>query len=110
MDFSDTPQEAEFRAEVRAFLDANAEPISESNTTLSFDSVAEHVDSAKAWQKKKYDAGLAAITWPEAFGDARYRRCSKSFTNRKRKSTGPARRFRNRTRDVYPNPDETRGP
>ena len=68
MDFSDTPQEAEFRAEVRAFLDANAEPISESNTTLSFDSVAEHVASAKAWQKKKYDAGLAAITWPEAFG------------------------------------------
>ena len=68
MDFTDTKEEAEFRAEVREFLAANAEPKSADNAALPALDVPEHVARAKTWQRKKYDAGLAAITWPEAFG------------------------------------------
>ncbi len=80
MDFKDSPEEAAFRAEVRAWLDANARRLgdeehrsggvsdllgahtTEDETTL--------VANAKVWQKKLYDAGWAGITWPKAFGGA----------------------------------------
>ncbi len=68
MDFSDTPEEAAFREEVRAFLSANAEPKTETNKSLPVLDVAGSVARGKAFQRKKYEAGLAAITWPEAFG------------------------------------------
>lgn len=73
MDFSDTREEAAFRAEVRAWIDANApkhlkphlERSGFGNTnTGPFDGLAE----AKAWQKKKADAGWACLTWPKEFG------------------------------------------
>lgn len=68
MDFSDTPEEAAFRAEVRAFLAANAERKSATSAALPTVDVTESVARAKRWQKMKHEAGLAAITWPEAFG------------------------------------------
>jgi alkylation response protein AidB-like acyl-CoA dehydrogenase len=68
MDFSDTSEEAEFRAEVRAFLSANAEPKSTDKAALPAADVPEHVARAKAWQLKKHEAGLAALNWPESFG------------------------------------------
>ena len=68
MDFSDTEEEAQFREEVRQFLAANAELKSAANAALPAVDVPEHVARAKAWQRQKYDAGFAAITWPEAFG------------------------------------------
>ncbi len=70
MDFNDTPEEAAFRAEVREFLEANAER--KSNRPVSVDRArrdpATLVKTAKAWQAKKAAAGFAAITWPEAYG------------------------------------------
>lgn len=60
MDFNDTPEEAEFRAEVRAFLEEHGEKY---RTRDSFSRV-----NAKEWQAIKADAGYAAITWPERFG------------------------------------------
>ncbi len=73
MDFSDTPQEAEFRAEVRAWIDNNApkylEPFLSKSTfgnmnTGSYDAMEE----SKKWQKKKAEAGWACIQWPKEFG------------------------------------------
>jgi len=72
MDFNDTPQEAAFRAEARAWLDANAERLAPGETKrnalaesrLSDDEIAQ----AKAWQKKKAEAGWACITWPREYG------------------------------------------
>ncbi|MBN8890322.1 MAG: acyl-CoA dehydrogenase [Rhodospirillales bacterium 70-18] len=69
MDFDDTQAEAAFRAEVRAFLAANARPKAGTRPT----SRAQHVDAAfiaraKDWQARKAAAGLAAITWPKAWG------------------------------------------
>jgi alkylation response protein AidB-like acyl-CoA dehydrogenase len=68
MDFNDTPEEAEFRAEARAFLTANAEakepgkifPVRYGQDGL--------LDVAKPWQAKKFDAGLAGITVPKEYG------------------------------------------
>jgi alkylation response protein AidB-like acyl-CoA dehydrogenase len=69
MDFNDTPQEAAFRAEARAFLEANAEPKSQARPVLRTGGVtAEDVQRCKAWQAKKANAGFAGLTWPRRFG------------------------------------------
>ncbi|HMU89917.1 MAG TPA: acyl-CoA dehydrogenase family protein [Pseudomonadales bacterium] len=72
MDFNDTPQEAAFRAEARAWLDQNAvlkDPKkSERYGMFSENESKEMVKQAQAWQAKKYDAGWACITWPKQYG------------------------------------------
>jgi alkylation response protein AidB-like acyl-CoA dehydrogenase len=69
MDFNDTPGEAAFRVEARAFLSANAEPKSKARPVLRLgDLGADAVARCKAWQAKKADAGFAGITWPKQFG------------------------------------------
>lgn len=71
MDFNDTPEEAKFRAEVRAWLSANAELRGADDN--SGGALGERVDdatiaAAKAWQKKKFDAGWACLRWPKQYG------------------------------------------
>ncbi len=72
MDFNDTPAEAKFRTEVRAWLDANAKP--KSATGFSAENPrfqrneAEALKIAKAWQAKKAAKGYARITWPKENG------------------------------------------
>src|SRR6201996_8332582 len=69
MDFNDTPEEAAFRAEARAFLTANAQPKAGSRPVLRQSGIdAEEVKRCKAWQAKKTDAGFAGITWQKRFG------------------------------------------
>jgi alkylation response protein AidB-like acyl-CoA dehydrogenase len=69
MDFSDTPEEAVFRAAARAFLDANAVLKSEhSRTSGSRAFNAEDVALSKAWQGKKAEAGFAGFHWPKKYG------------------------------------------
>ena len=66
MDFNDTPEEAAYRAKAHAWLEANAprdrtgggDPLDDSGP----------LGPAKAWQKKKADAGYACITWPKEWG------------------------------------------
>ena len=58
MQLRDTPDEAAFRAEVRAWLD-------EHNPGL--DGLPD-VEAKKAWSRKIYDAGYAGLTWPEEYG------------------------------------------
>ena len=65
MDFNDTPQEAEYRARVRAWI---AEATREYEGLPETRGHAEYISRQKSWQKKKYDAGYAGITWPKAFG------------------------------------------
>ena len=70
MDFNDTPEEAAFRTEVRAFLDANAKRKSDiaPSSRRRHISDAEQLKEAKEWQAKKADAGFARITWPTKWG------------------------------------------
>jgi alkylation response protein AidB-like acyl-CoA dehydrogenase len=73
MNFDDTPEEAAFRAEVRAWIDANApKQLRAELDTAGFAGVTlSDVDPmavAKAWQKKKFDAGWACLHWPKEYG------------------------------------------
>jgi acyl-CoA dehydrogenase len=70
MDFEDSPEEAAFRAEVRAWLDANAKPRVKRDTTDPLDERddGDTMAKARAWQKTKADKGYARITWPKGMG------------------------------------------
>ena len=69
MDFDDTPEEAAFRAEARAFLKANAARKQRTSGAHRYgDTDAAEIARAKAWQAKKADAGFAGITWPKEWG------------------------------------------
>ena len=71
MNFDDSPEEAAFRAEARAWLEAHAErkPAGEA----IYGDLALHIDdaqvaTAKAWTKQKADAGWSCIDWPVEHG------------------------------------------
>lgn len=69
MDFNDTPEEAEFRAEARAFLEANCQPKSAEAERLSRKlSPKDYLAAAKDYQRKKAEAGFAGITWAKEQG------------------------------------------
>ena len=63
MDFNDTPEEAEFRAKAKAWLEANAP-----KERASGRGDEGHMAAAKAWQARKASAGYAQITWPKEWG------------------------------------------
>jgi alkylation response protein AidB-like acyl-CoA dehydrogenase len=64
MDFDDTPEEAEFRAKVRAWLAENVEPIP-AGTVLDLEG---RFKRARRFLTKKGAKGYAAITWPKEYG------------------------------------------
>ena len=73
MDLHDTPREAEFRAEVRAWLDENApKHLLPALQSASFGKSAFKGDEAlrhsREWQAKKFDAGWACLHWPKTYG------------------------------------------
>ena len=74
MDFDDSPAEAAFRLEARAFLEAHAKPKDPASVGHSGGLVAgseaekQHVREAQQWQALLYDNGWAGITWPKEYG------------------------------------------
>lgn len=69
MDFNDTPEEAKFRAEARAFLEANLELKSaDSERLMRKLSPPDYMKAAKAYQAKKAEAGFAGISWAKDNG------------------------------------------
>jgi alkylation response protein AidB-like acyl-CoA dehydrogenase len=66
----DTPEEAAFRAEVRAFLDAHATPIDPDAVPVRHDDdwYAGHMKRSREWQRVLYEHGWAGISWPEEHG------------------------------------------
>jgi len=73
VDFDDTPDEAAFRTDARAWLAAHA-PLKGSDLDFSTGflentmSPDEFMNRAKAWQRLLVDEGWAGITWPKAYG------------------------------------------
>jgi alkylation response protein AidB-like acyl-CoA dehydrogenase len=70
MHIGDTPEEAAFRAEVRAWLDqharrrdTSARPSGDAHRNL-----AAHVQACREWQHVLADHGWAGITWPTEYG------------------------------------------
>ncbi len=74
MDFDDTPQEASFRAQARAWIAANApedllQELSEAETTAEPGSDGAGIlRASQRWQKRKADCGWACLSWPVEFG------------------------------------------
>ncbi len=65
MDLNDTPEQAEFRARARAWLEEHrdeAPPRHGSHEDTAY------IDSRRAWQRRLAEAGLAGVTWPAEFG------------------------------------------
>ena len=68
MDFDDTAEQAVFRSDVRAWLDANA--TRRKDQLLRGMEGDEVYQQAKKWYRKKAEAGYASITWPREYGGA----------------------------------------
>jgi alkylation response protein AidB-like acyl-CoA dehydrogenase len=74
MNFDDTPADAAFRAEARAWLEAHARHKARDHRPTGAlnqpDPEAEraHVTRSKGWQATLVEAGWAGISWPDEFG------------------------------------------
>jgi alkylation response protein AidB-like acyl-CoA dehydrogenase len=69
MDFNDTPNEAEYRAAARRFLEAHAELKQANRPEISkLLSLPDLVEAAKKWQALKAAHGYACITWAKEWG------------------------------------------
>jgi alkylation response protein AidB-like acyl-CoA dehydrogenase len=73
VDFDDTPGEAAFRAEARAWLEANAIPKGhpdDFSAGIWSSAYSEDVliKRTREWQGRLYDGGWAGITWPTSVG------------------------------------------
>ena len=67
MDFKDTHEQAQFRKKCKDWLEKNAEYVDSTSKTDDFAN-KDRLKEAKAWQKKKYDAGWAMLHWPKEYG------------------------------------------
>ena len=70
MAFSDTKDEAAFRAEAREWLRTNAEPKRGAFETWDarYRDEQDALARAKDYQRRKAEAGFAGITWPKEYG------------------------------------------
>ncbi len=66
MDFNDTAPEADYRAQARSWLEANADEYRAPPATPW--KLDEFITRSKAWQRRKFDAGYTGITWPKMMG------------------------------------------
>ena len=71
----DSPEEAAFRAEARAWLKVHAEPYDEPPVTASAivaewtpEEEEQRLGAARRWQRTKYEDGWAGISWPREYG------------------------------------------
>ncbi len=70
MDFNDSLEEAEFRARTREFLDRTV-PRRKPGEVAGYrrgQDTPDAIASARAYQRAKYDAGFAGISWPKEWG------------------------------------------
>ena len=63
VDFELSPQETEFRDEVRAWLKANAPKDQDGDVDMQT-----FIDRRRGWQRRMFEAGYVGITWPKEFG------------------------------------------
>lgn len=67
MHIGDTPEEAAYRAEARAWLEAHAARKSDEIFDHTRD-LSGHVQACRDWQRVLFDHGWAGITWPAQYG------------------------------------------
>ena len=67
MDLDDTPEQAEYRAKARAWLDAHKASAPPARAPEGGDERA-YLDARRAWQGQLAEAGLAGVIWPKELG------------------------------------------
>jgi alkylation response protein AidB-like acyl-CoA dehydrogenase len=67
VDFRDTPSEAAFRSELRAWIEAN---LPEGWTNRGPSSGRGEEETSRAWARKLSEGGYAGLTWPREYGGA----------------------------------------
>jgi alkylation response protein AidB-like acyl-CoA dehydrogenase len=65
LDLNDTPEQAEYRARARAWLEENRHEAPPRSGSYEDDG---YTDARRAWQRRLARAGLAGVTWPQEFG------------------------------------------
>jgi alkylation response protein AidB-like acyl-CoA dehydrogenase len=65
VDLNDTPEQAEYRAHARAWLEANKDEAPPRSGSYED---TEYVNARRRWQRMLAGAGLAAVTWPTEYG------------------------------------------
>lgn len=64
MDLTYSPEEDAFRAEVRAWMEANVPP----SPLPSFDATREGFEAHRDWERKLAEGRWGMVTWPEEYG------------------------------------------
>ena len=64
MDLNDAPEQAEYRAQVRAWFDEHKDEA----PVLTGDDEAREVAAQRAWQRRLAEAGLVGVAWPKEYG------------------------------------------
>ena len=67
MDFADSPEDASFRATVRAWLSANR-PARGERVPYDDASLADEFAFLRDWQRRLFDAGYVGLLWPREYG------------------------------------------
>jgi len=67
VDFADSPDDARFRAAVRAWLAAHR-PARAERVPHDDASLADEFEFLKGWQRTLYDAGYVGLLWPKEYG------------------------------------------
>ncbi|MGO9881436.1 MAG: acyl-CoA dehydrogenase family protein [Solirubrobacteraceae bacterium] len=65
MDLNDTPEQAAYRAEARAWLEAHKDEAPPRSGSYESE---DYINARRAWQRRLAEAGLAAVTWPVEVG------------------------------------------
>jgi alkylation response protein AidB-like acyl-CoA dehydrogenase len=68
VDLDDTPEQAAYRAQVRAWLEQHKSEAPVLTGPEAIKDEAEIIAARRAWQGKLAEGGLAGVTWPKDFG------------------------------------------
>jgi alkylation response protein AidB-like acyl-CoA dehydrogenase len=68
MDLDDTPEQAAYRAEVRAWLDEHSSQAPVLQGPGAIEDEDEIIAARRVWQGKLAEAGLAGVVWPKEYG------------------------------------------
>jgi alkylation response protein AidB-like acyl-CoA dehydrogenase len=68
VDLNDTPEQAGYRAEVRAWLAEHRAEAPEVRSTRAGAEDGGYIDARRRWQGRLAEGGLAGVTWPTEYG------------------------------------------
>jgi alkylation response protein AidB-like acyl-CoA dehydrogenase len=68
LDLNDTPEQAEYRAKVRAWLEEHASEAPVLRGEGAIEDEDEAIAAHRAWQRKLAEGGFVGVTWPKEYG------------------------------------------